>query len=333
MIYSFAQRLSWFAVLAFILLLGNQAFPASYQELAAGVCFTALFLGLLGLYAMLLLHRTLACATILILLATAAFALSADRQAIAFFCLVWAILIALFSFWLGRHLEFWLAGKVPEWCVKITIAIAKTLFPRGPVRAIHSVLLDIGVGEFTEIDHVVITRAGVLVIETKGYTGSIRVNPESGHWERSKGGDTETLRNPVEQNRGHIRAIQAMGLGLPVCSLVVLPRASRKGPMPEDVIFGLAALWRVVRARAAQQQGGIGDQQLESCFNRLNSSNRDSPSNRRMHAVRVYRQFGQPGDLPPVARELRWKAGLLVGFVLLSMPWIASVGMALRQHI
>lgn len=77
-------------------------------------------------------------------------------------------------------------------------------------------------GGSTQIDHVVVSRYGIFVIETKNYTGKIYGSEGSEYWteyftwySRSRfrrGLHSESYRfyNPMRQNMGHIRALRSI---------------------------------------------------------------------------------------------------------------------------
>lgn len=56
------------------------------------------------------------------------------------------------------------------------------------------------------IDHVVISKYGVFVIETKNYRGWIIGNEKSEYWTQVIYKRKERLYNPIKQNYGHIKA-------------------------------------------------------------------------------------------------------------------------------
>ena len=72
---------------------------------------------------------------------------------------------------------------------------------------INDLLLRSGANS-TQIDHVVVSIYGLFVIETKYYKGWIYGGPESEYWTQNIYGKKFQLRNPVLQNKGHIRAIK-----------------------------------------------------------------------------------------------------------------------------
>lgn len=65
-------------------------------------------------------------------------------------------------------------------------------------------------GKSTQIDHVVISRYGVFIIETKNYTGWIFGNDTSEYWTQTIYENKYQLRNPLKQNYAHLKTLQSI---------------------------------------------------------------------------------------------------------------------------
>lgn len=125
-------------------------------------------------------------------------------------------------------------GAVGESMVK---GILKKL--PGDYHVLHNLILEKDQGS-TQIDHVVVSKYGVFVIETKNYIGEIYGNDDKGEWTqiilnkvtyKRKRGKTYTyvtknkFYNPVRQNIGHVYEIKKILkeclYNIPVISIVV----------------------------------------------------------------------------------------------------------------
>ncbi len=62
----------------------------------------------------------------------------------------------------------------------------------------------------TQIDHILISRFGILVIETKHFSGWIFANPDQPTWTQVLYGRKSKFQNPIFQNRRHVRAVQQL---------------------------------------------------------------------------------------------------------------------------
>jgi hypothetical protein len=62
----------------------------------------------------------------------------------------------------------------------------------------------------TQIDHILITEAGIFIIETKHYTGWIFGDPRDHKWTQVIYRKKSHFQNPLMQNYGHIKTVQAL---------------------------------------------------------------------------------------------------------------------------
>jgi hypothetical protein len=62
----------------------------------------------------------------------------------------------------------------------------------------------------TQIDHVLVSRFGIFVIETKDYKGWIFAGPRDRYWTQVLYRAKFKFQNPLRQNHRHVRAIQAL---------------------------------------------------------------------------------------------------------------------------
>ena len=104
----------------------------------------------------------------------------------------------------------------------------------------------------TQVDHVIVSKFGVFVIETKNMTGWIFGDVNARRWTQSIYGKTYPFQNPLNQNYKHVKAVQSL-LGLQSrCfhSLVVFVGDSEfKTPMPPNVM-GRRELLPYIRSRS-----------------------------------------------------------------------------------
>ena len=74
----------------------------------------------------------------------------------------------------------------------------------------HDLLLRTADGRTVQIDHMVISQYGVFVIETKSYNCTIDGTEKDFKWTMQYRKKTYQVQNPVRQNEGHIKALQAI---------------------------------------------------------------------------------------------------------------------------
>lgn len=93
-------------------------------------------------------------------------------------------------------------GDVGEWAVDQKL---KEL-PSDIYKVLDDVMLEIN-GITHQIDHIVISKYGIFVIETKCYKGLITGKENDYYWYQHLGSKKYKLKNPIHQNYGHIKSI------------------------------------------------------------------------------------------------------------------------------
>ena len=92
----------------------------------------------------------------------------------------------------------------------------------------------------TQVDHILISRFGVFVIETKDYNGWIFANPTEVTWTQVLFRRKFKFQNPILQNKRHVRAVQGLLDFLPpgaIKSVVVFSgEAEFKTETPQGVM-------------------------------------------------------------------------------------------------
>ena len=124
-------------------------------------------------------------------------------------------------------------GKDGELCVRceigITVPYKKYVF--------NDYVLKIG-DDTAQIDHIVVTRRGVFVIETKNYSGQIYGSENDREWTQvlNFGGKKNSLFNPIMQNEGHIKKLKLVLGDIPFRSVIVFVQANIENLKTDKVI-------------------------------------------------------------------------------------------------
>ena len=100
----------------------------------------------------------------------------------------------------------WVRGKLGEARVRKRLA-------RIWSEALHDVILPASRGGLTQVDHLVLTGAGLLVVETKNYRGRIFGREQEAQWTQRLGRHSIAFPNPLRQNHGHTEAVKALVAG------------------------------------------------------------------------------------------------------------------------
>src|SRR5258708_5488617 len=123
----------------------------------------------------------------------------------------------------------------------IKTVIAKKLFLRSSDYVdINNVTIRTRRGT-TQIDHVIISRYGVFVVETKNMSGWVFGSENDPFWIKTNRGNKLKFQNPLHQNGSHIRALSSLArIPLERMHSVVVFRGncSLRTEMPPNVLTG-----------------------------------------------------------------------------------------------
>ena len=97
------------------------------------------------------------------------------------------------------------AGKLGENQVKLILAKLN----KSKYYVMNNVILKHTNGNTTQIDHIIIYRKGIFVVETKNYAGVLYGNVNKKYWMHISGKNKHTVYNIIYQNQGHIDAIKS----------------------------------------------------------------------------------------------------------------------------
>lgn len=90
---------------------------------------------------------------------------------------------------------------------ELGVRFALSKLDKEDFRVLHNITLSDG-KKTTQIDHVVIGRTGIFVIETKNYKGWIFGSENSAKWTQTIYNSKRQFQNPIRQNYGHIKMLE-----------------------------------------------------------------------------------------------------------------------------
>lgn len=133
------------------------------------------------------------------------------------------------------------------WQGEMIIRVACRLLDKRAYRAIHNVTLSTPDGGTAQIDHIIVSRFGIFVVETKNYRGAIYGSGQDRTWKQVIGRQKNSFRNPLRQNYCHVVALaEVVGIPREKCKSVVMftgsARLKTRNKLPENVLtHGLLA--------------------------------------------------------------------------------------------
>ena len=124
-------------------------------------------------------------------------------------------------------------------------------------------------GGTTQVDHVLVTGGGIVVIETKDYSGWIFGKADEPKWTQTFRRAKYTFQNPLRQNARHISAVQRLLPHVPaeaISSVVVFTGSAEfKTPIPDGVVL----LDRLAEHIARHRAGALTHDQVALAVGRL----------------------------------------------------------------
>jgi len=160
---------------------------------------------------------------------------------------VWyLILIAIFVTVIKTS---WFKGVTGEFIVNVG---AKLFLDKGTYHLIKNVTLPTEDGS-TQIDHIIVSKFGVFVVETKNMKGWIFGSPNQKTWTQKIYKHSSKFQNPLHQNYKHTKTLQSL-LGLDEVQLfsviVFVGDSTFKTDMPENVTYGKGYI-RFIKSKTA----------------------------------------------------------------------------------
>ena len=182
----------------------------------------------------------------------------------------------------------------------------------------------------TQIDHVVLSRFGVFVIETKNYDGWIFGGARQKMWTQSIFGRNTQFPNPLHQNHLHVLAMRALlGLGANhFHSLVFFVDGDFRAEMPENVICSDLCGWI-----AAHRSVLLSEEALRKAVRRVDEL--EKSTNRKTAKVMHYQglqSIHAEEPAPEVVEIHISNAGQVVQPPPLpSSPWVEGTGLPVKH--
>ena len=164
-------------------------------------------------------------------------------------------------------------------------AVSRRLRRHFPEVADDLILPD-GRGGLTQVDHLALTPAGLLVVETKNYGGLILGQARDQTWTQCIGRQRHKLQNPLRQNYGHIKAIQALAPAVPVSGLVVF---TNRGRFPKGQPSGVVML-SDLRPVVGQDVDADVPQTYRHAWDAVVAQSRTDRATRKAHLIGVRRR-------------------------------------------
>jgi hypothetical protein len=155
----------------------------------------------------------------------------------------------------------------------------------------------------TEIDHLIVSKFGIFVVEIKDRSGWIFANDADAHWTAVHFKKKYRFQNPLRQNYGHIKALEALlGVDPRVLHGIVVFRGSFqfKTPIPDGVLCHRYKSWVATR-----QDVVLDDAAVDAVVAKLQSNGMHGWLAGFRHARSVHARYASSTTCPKCGGDLR----------------------------
>lgn len=158
----------------------------------------------------------------------------------------------------------WFKGVLGEFIVNLS---ARLFLNKEQYHLIKNVTLSTKDGS-TQIDHVIVSKYGVFVVETKNMRGWIFGSPNQKTWTQKIYKHSSKFQNPLHQNYKHVKTLESL-LSLEeeqIFSVVVfVGNSTFKTDMPENVTYGSG----YIRFIKSKKQLVLSESEIKDIINKI----------------------------------------------------------------
>lgn len=151
---------------------------------------------------------------------------------------------------------------------------------------LHDLMINNGAMD-SQIDHVVVSRYAIFVIETKDYGGSIVGSEWDQNWTQHFKKSQYSFHNPIRQNYGHVKAVEALvgDYDLPIVPIVAFSeRAKLSVETKDNHVVYIKEVNRIIRKYRKKK---ITRKDAKRIYKLLKKKNINNFFTRRRHIRRI----------------------------------------------
>ncbi len=155
------------------------------------------------------------------------------------------------------------------WFGELKTKVAEKLLLDSKIYHVFNNVLISNNGRTAQMDHVVVSRYGIFILETKDKTGWIFGDENQKEWTQVIFQDRYRFQNPLRQNYFHTKSLSGL-LGIDhskIHSLVVFwGDCEFRTPMPENVVHGMLAPTNYIKSKTARL---LSEEEVQSICKKL----------------------------------------------------------------
>jgi hypothetical protein len=179
------------------------------------------------------------------------------------------------------------SAKIKGYIGEKTVVVILSRLDSEIYKVINDITIETGKGT-SQIDHVIISKYGVFVIETKNYKGWIFGDDYSQYWTQVIYKRKEKLYNPIKQNYGHVQALKSVLQenfpNIKYIPIVVFPiKSTLKVKTRNHVIYGI----RLLKTIKTYQEENLTTNEMNTIYSQLSSLNKKDRQTKKEHVKNI----------------------------------------------
>lgn len=182
---------------------------------------------------------------------------------------IWLLLFLALTIKIVRPL---VKGMIGE----ITVAFFLKFLSKKDYRVIHNVTLYSNDYK-SQIDHVIVSKFGVFVIETKNYKGWILGSEHAQYWTQVIYKSKKRLYNPILQNQGHVKALKNTLSNYPNIKYIPIVVFTWKSTLKISTSSEVIKIFDLLKTIKRHKQNIVTDLVKDELFEIIKSNNRKKP--------------------------------------------------------
>ena len=198
------------------------------------------------------------------------FGLSSEGRYVLFALLAGTVVTGLI---IGRFRASYVsrAGRYQNISEKFVSGVIRSEFSPPDFHLMNHVTIQMDDGT-TQIDHVLVSRFGVFVIETKHYKGWIFANANHKTWTQVLYRLKYKFQNPIHQNMRHVRAVLDILDFLPTAAVSSLVVFTGEGQFRTKIPHGVYRMSGLIEFLRSQNDEVISLNRMQFCVGRLETA-------------------------------------------------------------
>lgn len=141
----------------------------------------------------------------------------------------------------------------------------------------------------SQIDHILIGKKGIFVIETKDYSGMIYGDEYSREWTQVINSKKNKFYNPIRQNYGHIKTLEKYidRKNIFISIIVFTNKSTLKKIETDTPVIQVKKLKRFIRKYKSNNM--LTKEEIDNMYNLIKKNNINSNRERKKHVKRISR--------------------------------------------